>query len=152
MGLEVATLAMIATASTAVSTATSYVQGRKSQAQQKEAGKIGLAQQQSEANRQRRAVSRSARIRRSQILQSSSNSGTSGSSAETNALSSLSQGVASNNSYLKGSEVAASAITSKTQGAAESAFRSQVASSIAGISSNVAFNKDAQKGIKSVFG
>lgn len=142
MGLDPVTVGLIVSA---VGTAVSYDQNKRSVAAQKEGREINSAQQRAADIRQRRNQARQARVRRAQILQSSANTGTGGSSGELGAMSSLQSKQDAGSSFLFGSEVAASAISSSNQRAADSQFRSNLTTNITRLGVGVANNAGAIK-------
>lgn len=86
MGLEVATLTAIASAST---TAYSISQNRQAQKAQKRAGEVQAAQNKAQEMEERRRQIREERIKRARVEQASTNTGTAGSSGELGAVGGL---------------------------------------------------------------
>ncbi len=120
MGLEVIALAV-----TAASTVASVVQARKASKARKE----GLAVQGAgEAIRDRAAKRRAAReerVRRARLIQSSTTGGTTGSSGESGALSSLGAGFATSRAEQSGQTNVAQGITAASQREASATSRAQ---------------------------
>lgn len=143
MGLEVA---LFATA--VASTAVSYRQSKKAAAQQKETNRIGRAQQEVDARRQREVQARQARIRRAQVLQAAQNTGVARSSGEFGAVNYLSgeQGVGS--SVLLNGEVTATALSRSAQKEADLLQSAGTAQQVAQISSSLATNPNATAAIR----
>lgn len=111
-------MAVTAAVAAVVGTTASVVGQAKSASAQREAGRISSAQQRIEDRNTRREQARQERIRRAQILQSGEALGTTGSSTESGAISSLSTQVSANSARLEGQSTAAQAITAQNQNAA----------------------------------
>lgn len=118
--------AIIAITGAAVGTAVSVDAANKSASAQKERNKVANATQKAEDARNIRQQVREERIRRAEILQASENTGASGSSAESGAVSSLSVQVAENKARVSGQQIAAAGIGRANQDIADAQVQSQL--------------------------
>ena len=154
MGLDPITISLIAVATTAASTVAGISnnrQARKAQeASQSEQRAINKAQQ---AEEMRKHI-REERIRRARILQSAEASGTSESSGEAGAISSLSTQLGSNMGFNQNLAARGAAISQFQQNAADAASDAQTWSMVGGLSQSVArvsnniFNSPVDDGLQ----
>lgn len=137
MGLEIATIAMIASATVATA---SYVESKEARGDQRaamqEQAKV-QGQMQSEqkaanvaaATAERRNQIREARVRRSRLMQSATNTGSSGSSGEFGALGTIGTGLSSNIGTNLGQIQTANALSDLGQTAADFGTTANIAGS-----------------------
>lgn len=102
------------------------IMAHRSAQAQKEGQRIQGAEQTVEANRQKKAAARRARIRRAQMMQQSTHSGTRGSSGEQSVIGGISASLAEGHSRLLGGKVTADALTRQGRKAASAQRMGQV--------------------------
>lgn len=120
--------AIAAVAAVVISGASAYESSRQAKSaakKEKEAGKVAAAEQAAQQTAQTRAQIREERVRRAQILQSSENTGVTGSSGALGSTGALQTTVGANLASASRQTNAANAITGLQQKAAD--FRSQAA-------------------------
>lgn len=137
MGLEVATIAMIAGGIAAAGTAVSIYGANKSRQAQEHAADVQRAQNASDAAIERRRQIREERIKRAQIIQAGENTGTADSSGMAGALGSLSTNLSTNIGSNLGSIRNANQISIFEQKAADAAYVSQVGGQVADLSMSI---------------
>lgn len=129
MGLEVGTLALIATATTSVANLKSQADARQSAAQSRDEQLRAQYEQRavvaSNQAADRRAQIREERVRRARVMQASENSGTAYSSGESGALGSISTQFATNTGRQLGNAQASANISNFQQNAANFNFETQ---------------------------
>lgn len=147
MGLDPVTISIAMAATSVASTAVSYSKSKKAAKEQKEQNRIGGAQQEVDAQKQREIQARQARIRRAQVLQAAQNTNVAGSSGEFGAVNYLTgeQGVGS--SVLLNGKVTATALSRSAQKEADLLQSAGTAQQVAKISSSIATNPNATAAI-----
>lgn len=127
MGLEVSTLAAIATGTSAAVGIVGNIQSRNAQ---KKGKAEQMAMNKAQELEERRRQFREERIKRARILQMSENTGTAGSSGEAGAMSSLSTQLSANVGMNLGLAASGAAITKYNQQAADAAGMAQTATAL----------------------
>jgi coproporphyrinogen III oxidase-like Fe-S oxidoreductase len=130
MGLETATLALIATGASAVGTVAGIVNNNKAKQEQKKVQAEQNASNRAQQLEEQRRQIREERVKRARILQSSENTGVADSSGETGAIGGLSTQLSTNMAFNAGAAQRASNIGQFQQNAADAAGRAQMATSL----------------------
>ncbi len=145
MGLEVATVALIAAAVSATGTVAQGVEARKQGKQQEKIQGQLRAVAKAQEIQQRRTAVRKARIARARIEQAGENTGTGGSSVEAGAVGAISTNLAAQESGLRTSSSASTGIAKASKRIGESQLRGTIFQGVTEIANTVFAASDPSK-------